>query len=76
MSPNSDSGATLTLPSDAVITELIIQALAPVDPVVALEPLELDITSAVSHPLDGRMYLAIEDTIYTLDYSTQSSLMF
>ena len=32
--------------------------------VVALEPLELDITSAVSHPLDGRMYLAIEDTIY------------
>ena len=69
MSPNSDSGATWTLPSDAVITELIIQALAPVDPVVALEPLELDITSAVSHPLDGRMYLAIEDTIYTLDYS-------
>ena len=33
LSPNSDSGATWTLPSDAEITELIIEALTPVDPV-------------------------------------------
>ena len=69
MSPNSDSGATWTLPSDAEITELIIEALSPVDPVVALEPLELEVTSAVAHPVDGRMYLAIDDAILTLDYS-------
>ena len=49
MNPNSDSGATWTLPSDAEITELIIEALAPVDPVVALAPIELDVVTPVSY---------------------------
>lgn len=69
LSPNSDSGATWTLPSDAEITELIIEALTPVDPVVALAPLELTISAAAIHPEDGRMYLAIEESLMTLDYS-------
>ena len=69
MNPNSDSGATWTLPSDAEITELIIEALAPVDPVVALEPIELNVVTHAIHPDDGRMYLAIDDVILTLDYS-------
>ena len=69
MNPNSDSGATWTLPSDAEITELIIEALAPVDPVVALAPLELNVVTHAIHPDDGRMYLAIDDVILTLDYS-------
>ena len=69
LSPNSDSGATWTLPSDAEITELIIEALTPVDPVVALAPLELTISAAAIHPDDGRMYLAIEESLMTLDYS-------
>jgi hypothetical protein len=69
MNPNSDSGATWTLPSDAEITELIIEALAPVDPVVALAPIELDVVTHAIHPDDGRMYLAIDDVILTLDYS-------
>tara|TARA_Y100000766_G_scaffold112496_1_gene96451 strand:- start:41069 stop:49372 length:8304 start_codon:yes stop_codon:yes gene_type:complete len=69
MNPNSDSGATWTLPSDAEITELVIEALAPVDPVVALAPLELNIVTHAIHPDDGRMYLAIDDVILTLDYA-------
>ena len=69
LNPNSDSGATWTLPSDAEITELIIEALAPVDPVVALAPLEIEITATAIHPIDGRMYIAIDDTLLTLDYS-------
>ncbi|MDA9156414.1 hypothetical protein N9N88_02580, partial [Candidatus Poseidoniaceae archaeon] len=69
LNPNSDSGATWTLPSDAEITELVIEALAPVDPVVALAPLELRITATAIHPQDGRMYLAIDNSLMTLDYS-------
>ena len=69
LSPNSDSGATWTLPSDAEITELIIEALSPVDPMVALAPLELVIAASAIHPADGRMYLAIDDALLALDYS-------
>ena len=69
LSPNSDSGATWTLPSDAEITDLVIEALSPVDPVVALAPLEFNIVTHALHPDDGRMYLAIDDVIMTLDYS-------
>ena len=69
LSPNSDSGATWTLPSDAEITELVIEALSPVDPMVALAPLELVIAASAIHPDDGRMYLAIEDALLALDYS-------
>ena len=69
LSPNSDSGATWTLPSDAEITELVIEALSPVDPMVALAPLELVIAASAIHPDDGRMYLAIDDALLALDYS-------
>jgi hypothetical protein len=69
LNPNSDSGATWTLPSDAEITELVIEALSPVDPMVALAPLELVIAASAIHPDDGRMYLAIEDALLILDYS-------
>ena len=41
LAPNSDSGATWTLPSDAEITDLVIEALAPVDPAVSFEPIQL-----------------------------------
>ena len=69
LNPNSDSGATWTLPSDAEITELVIEALSPVDPMVALAPLELVIAASAVHPADGRMYLAIDDALLALDYS-------
>ncbi|MBT5595231.1 MAG: hypothetical protein HOJ60_06840 [Euryarchaeota archaeon] len=69
LNPNSDSGATWTLPSDAEITDLVIEALSPVDPVVALVPLELDIRASAIHPVDGRMYLAIDEALLALDYS-------
>jgi hypothetical protein len=69
LSPNSDSGATWTLPSDAEITDLVIEALSPVDPLVSLAPLEFDIVTHAIHPDDGRMYLAIDTFILTLDYS-------
>ena len=68
LAPNSDSGATWTLPSDAEITELVIEALAPVDPAVSFEPINLDISAHALHPDDGRMYIAILDDVLVLDY--------
>ena len=63
LSPNSESGAYWTLPSGAEINELIIEALAPVDPAVTFEPVDLEITDYVIHFVDGRLYLAISNTL-------------
>ena len=60
LSPNSESGAYWTLPAGAEINELIIEALAPVDPAVTFEPVDLAIGDYAIHFVDGRMYLAIE----------------
>ena len=75
LAPNSDSGATWTLPSDAVITDLVIEALAPVDPAVSFEPISLDIGATAVHPDDGRMYLAILDDVLLLDYNNDPPII-
>ena len=75
LAPNSDSGATWTLPSDAEITDLVIEALAPVDPAVSFEPIQLDIGANVIHPGDGRMYLAVKDDVIILDYNNDPTII-
>jgi hypothetical protein len=75
LSPNSDSGATWTLPSDAEITDLVIEALAPVDPAVSFEPISLDIGATAIHPDDGRMYMAILDDVLVLDYNNDPPII-
>jgi hypothetical protein len=75
LSPNSDSGATWTLPSDAEITELVIEALAPVDPAVSFEPIDLEIEAYTIHPTDGRMYMAILDDVLVLDYNNAPTII-
>lgn len=75
LAPNSDSGATWTLPSDAEITDLVIEALAPVDPAVSFEPIQLEIGATALHPDDGRMYLAILDDVLVLDYNNDPPII-
>ena len=67
LSPNSASGAGWTLPSDAAITELAFEALAPVDPVTAFSPVSIPLYDAIQHPNDGQMYLQSGRTILVLD---------
>ena len=43
LSPNSANGAGWTLPSDAVITELAFEALAPIDPITSFVPVIIPI---------------------------------
>ena len=75
LTPNSDSGATWTIPSDATITDLVIEALAPVDPAVSFEPIQLEIGAKAIHPDDGRMYLAILDDVLVLDYNNDPPII-
>ena len=75
LSPNSDSGAVWTLPSGAEINELIIEALAPVDPTVNFEPVELNIMDYAIHFVDGRMYLAIDNSLMIIDYNNDPKII-
>ena len=75
LSPNSDSGAYWALPSGAEINELIIEALAPIDPAVTFEPVDLEITDYVIHLLDGRLYLAISNTLLIIDYNNDPKII-
>ena len=75
LSPNSESGAYWTLPSGAEINELIIEALAPVDPAVTFEPVNLDIGDYVIHLIDGRMYLAIGNSLLIVDYNNDPKII-
>ena len=59
LNPNSNSDAGWNLPSGAEITDLVIQALAPVDPAVSLRPLPTELMDAEVHPDTGLLYLSL-----------------
>ena len=67
LSPNSDMGAMYRLPDGVEITDLIMEALRPVDPAVSFIPLELDIRDSEVDPYDGRLYIAVGDIVLQLD---------
>ena len=70
MTPKSDSTATWQLPENSTVTDIILEALRPVDPLVSLAPYILDIQASAVHPSDGRLYLAVSgDSLLMLDAS-------
>ncbi len=75
LSPNSESGAYWTLPSGAEINDLVIEALAPVDPAVTFEPVEIEIADYAIHFVDGRMYLAIGNSLLIIDYNNDPKII-
>ena len=75
LSPNSASGAGWTLPSDATITELAFEALAPVDPVTSFTPITIPITSYAQHPVNGQLYLVTGDTILVFDAGNDPAII-
>ena len=75
LSPNSEAGAYWTLPSGAEINDLVIEALAPVDPAVTFEPVNIEIADYVIHFIDGRMYLAIGNSLLIIDYNNDPKII-
>lgn len=67
LNPNTNSNAGWDLPADAEITEMIIEALAPRDPLVSLTPFTLDIHAAAAHPGSGMLYLAANNDVFLLN---------
>jgi len=75
LSPNSEAGAVWTLPSGAEITELIVEALAPVDPAVSFEPVDIEIADSAVHFIDGRLYLAVTNSLLIIDYNNDPKII-
>ena len=75
MQPNSDLGAMYKIPSGSEITDLVLEALSPVDPAVSLSPIDLSITDWDLDPNDGRLYVAINDVILQLDDSIEPKII-
>jgi len=67
MAPFSDNGAGWLLPTGAQVDDLVIEALAPVDPIVSFTPYSLEIMATAIHPEDGRMYMAVGNSLLLLD---------
>ena len=75
LSPNSFTGATWTLPSGSQINELVVEALAPSDPVVSLSPLTAYVGGEATHPDDGRLYVGIDQTLAMLDANSNPEII-
>ncbi len=75
LSPNSEAGAVWTLPSGAEITDLVVEALAPVDPAISFEPVNYEITDSAVHFVDGRLYLAASNSLLTIDYNNDPKII-
>ena len=67
LNPNSNSGAGWDLPSDAEITEMIIEVLAPADPLVSLTPYNFELHAADMDPNTGVLYVAANTQLLLLN---------
>ena len=67
LNPNSDANAGWVIPGGVNITDVIIEALRPADPLVAMFQVDVEISSYATHPDDGRLYVAVNDAIVQMD---------
>ena len=67
LSPNSDSNAGWVLPGGATITDVVIEALRPADPLVSMQRIEVNVADTDIHPIDGRLYWASGDSLVQVD---------
>ena len=67
LKPNTISDASWQIPTGIEITDLVIEALRPIDPKLSLSPLEVSIHGSSYNPIDGRMYILVDDDLLQLD---------
>ena len=67
LKPNTISDASWHLPTGVEITDLVIEALRPVDPKLSLSPLEVSVHGSAYNHIDGRLYLLVDDDLLQLD---------
>ena len=67
LNPTTDTGASYILPAGANITDLVIEALRPADPLVSFEKIDFEIIDWDIHPVDHRLYVATLNQVLTVD---------
>jgi len=67
LKPNTISDASWQIPTGIEITDLVIEALRPVDPKLSFSPLEVSIHGSTYNPIDGRLYILVDDDLLQLD---------
>ena len=75
LKPNSISDASWQLPTGIEITDLVIEALRPVDPKLSLTPLTVTIHDSAFNPFDGRLYLLVDDDLLHLDNNANKRII-
>ena len=67
LKPNTISDASWQIPTGIEITDLVIQALRPVDPKLSFSPMEVSIHGSAYNPFDGRLYILVDEDLLVLD---------
>ena len=67
LAPNSATGAGWTLPANAAMTDLTLEALTPADPIALFDAVNISDFHSAQHPDDGQLYLSTGNTVYVLD---------
>ena len=67
LKPNTISDASWQIPTGIEITDLVIQALRPVDPKLSFSPVEVSIHGSAYNPFDGSLYILVDDDLLVLD---------
>lgn len=67
LKPNTISDASWQIPTGIEITDLVIEALRPIDPKLSFSPLEVSIYGSAHNPNDGRLYVLVDDDLLQLD---------
>ena len=75
LSPNSDSNAGWVLPGGSTITDVVIEALRPADAFVTTYRVDVNVVDSVIHPDDGRLYIALDNSVIQLDANNDPHLI-
>mgnify|MGYP003965393225 FL=1 len=75
LQPNSVSDAGWQLPVGVTITDLVIEALRPADPKVSFSALNVEIYDSAVNPIDGRLYILLDDDLLHMDDQSSKSII-
>ena len=75
LKPNSISDASWELPSGVTLTDMVIEALRPADPKISYTAVDIDIHDYVANPIDGRLYILLDDDLLHLDARLQKQIV-
>ena len=75
LKPNSISDASWELPAGVTLTDMVIEALRPADPMVSYSAVDIDIHDSAVNPNDGRLYILLDDDLLHLDARSQKPIV-